>query len=280
MLRTISNNKETPACHHDLQQMMELFCAYDSRRLQLYQSRGDSGRIAIRNFGQSIALQFSEVDYFNRIYHCDENTLALLPVIGAMYEGHPFPVELIGAAGFDLKDHAALLSSHGYVPGTTYARMSKKLESYQVGTPSPGIDIRPPLPCEQERVLDIYLRGFGAAVQNDAAAKANMRLLFTDPAIEFWVALIDQQPVAIGMLFEQQGLAYFCGGATLPEFRNHGCHQALIERRFQEARQRGCKEVVSWAIAGGASHKNMVAQGFETVQVDQAWQFGNVANDG
>ena len=278
MLRTSSTFEETPTFRHDLQRMMDLFCDYDSRRLRLYQSRGDSDRIVIRNFGRSVALQFSEVGYFNRIYHCDEKIPSLLPVIGAMYEGGPFSVELIAAAGFDFKDHAAVLSASGYIPGTRYARMVKKLGSCDFGPPVSGIEIRPPLPSEQERVLDIYLRGFGAPANNDAAAKANMRLLFTDPAIEFWVALIDQQPVSIGILFEQQGLAYFCGGATLPEFRNHGCHKALIERRFQACLERGCTAIVSWAIAGGTSHKNMVSQGFETVQVDQAWQLGSVTN--
>ena len=261
--------------------MMDAFSAYDVQRLRSYQTRGDASRIEIRKIGRSIALRFSEVGYFNRIYHVDWEVINKLPAIDEMYAANPspFPVELIAAPCVNLSDFATELSAHGYVPGTRYARLRRSLPVNDCLGASSEIAVRSPLPEEYDQVLEIYLRGFGAPVKNDVAAKANLTLLLGHPAIKFWVALVEQQPVSLGMLFKWKRCAFFCGGATLPEFRNHGCHQALINRRFHEAARLGCDEGVSWACFGGKSHRNMESLGFSTVGVDQAWHSGDISDD-
>jgi hypothetical protein len=255
-----------------LQGALEVFAEYDVARLLAYWQRGDPERIAIESFGQSLALRFDEVGYFNRVYHVDEETVARLADVLAFYAGSPHDVHLVGEAGFDGWRHRDALLGLGFRPGPSYARVITELGAVRAERPPAGVEVLSKDELDAEAFLDLYLRGFGADPARVAAAKENMRLLFDVRDLHFWMGLVDGVPAGIGMLYLSGERAFLCAGATLPEYEKRGCHTALIRHRLAAAHALGASVAVSWATAGGASHRNMVAQGLATVAIDRSWE--------
>ena len=58
------------------------------------------------------------------------------------------------------------------------------------------------------------------------------------------------------------GIAQFCGAATLPAFRRRGIQTALLRRRLRDARGAGCDLGIMAAQPGSRSHFNAQRQGF------------------
>ena len=254
------------------QHLLDIFCSYDVLRLKHYARRGDAGRIEVRSMEGAVALRFDEVGYFNRVYHVEPRALTKLPELMQVYRNSQHSIELIPSMGMQFTDHAAELNALGFAPNTRYAWLSRDLTASDSGDLSTeDIQVRRPLTTEYDQVLDLYLRGFGAPPESYVSAKANMRLLFDEPRLHFWIVLVDRQPVSLGMLYHVGNCAFLCGGATLPEFRKHGFHRILIRRRFHESRLLGCDSVVSWAVENGQSHDNMCSMGFEMVAGAQSW---------
>jgi hypothetical protein len=138
--------------------------------------------------------------------------------------------------------------------------------------------MRRPLPRERTAFLEFYLRGFEAPEANIPAAIRNMRHLFDLPQLHFLIASREGKDAAIGMLCVFGDTALLAAGTTLPEERRHGCHHAVIATRIRLARSLGCREIVSYAYAGGQSHNNMESMGLRTVNITQAWRFKGAAH--
>lgn len=56
-----------------------------------------------------------------------------------------------------------------------------------------------------------------------------------DPRVSMWVAYDGADPVAMGTLFREAGLAQFALAATLPEARRRGSWFSLVRARLEEA---------------------------------------------
>lgn len=257
----------------DLDRALEIFAEYDTARLLAYRHTGDPSRVAIEKIGGSLALRFTEVGYFNRVYHVDSNTLEHMEELAAFYEPVQQPVQLLAAAGTDLAPHTNELEAFRFAPGPSYARVGADLSDLPTETQElpPGVEVVTPGAEDQETILDVYLRGFGAEKANIEAAKINMRRLFNLPNLYFSLGRVDGTPVGLGMLYVSGQQAYLCGGTTLPSHARRGCHTALIRHRLDQARELGATRAVSWAYDKSESQKNMVAQGLSTLTVDRAW---------
>lgn len=78
-----------------------------------------------------------------------------------------------------------------------------------------------------------------------------------------YVARLGQSPAGGAGLRFEEGIAQLCGAATLPAFRRRGIQTALLRRRLNDARLRGCELAVMTAQPGSKSHFNAQRQGFE-----------------
>ncbi len=272
-IHTTKTQAADPQATRRLEHALEVFAEYDVDRILAYKNAGDPARVAVERFGDSLAIRFSEVGYFNRVYHVDSRTLAHLDKLATFYRLVEQPVQFIAAAGTDLGRHSEILGRYRFAPGPSYARVSmdlSELSTTQQELP-PGVEILTPAREDRETVLEVYLRGFGADEANIAAAKNNMRRLFELPQLHFWLGLVDGVPAGIGMLYTSRDQAFLCGGTTLPAYVQRGCHTALIRHRLEQARNLGSTRAISWAYENSESHKNMCAQGMATIAVDRAW---------
>jgi hypothetical protein len=77
----------------------------------------------------------------------------------------------------------------------------------------------------------------------------------------------------VGILMRCGSTALLCAGAALPEFREMGCHAALLDARIRLASQAGCRQIYSWAELGGQSHANMEKAGLEVAGTTTTWRY-------
>ena len=75
-------------------------------------------------------------------------------------------------------------------------------------------------------------------------------------------AHVDGQLVGVATCRLDDGLAQFCGAATLPAFRRRGVQTALLRRRLADAFESGCTLALMTTQPGSKSQQNGHKQGF------------------
>jgi hypothetical protein len=257
---------------HSANRALRAVAAYDALRLGAYRDRESAPvKLRVERPDGAWLLRYDDVAYFNRVYAPNDSIAGCLHEVETFYRDSPFGCELLAAPAGNGRIREAC-SQRGWLPGRGYAWMHMETALASTENRYPGISIRPVGVEERMVFLDLYLRGFGAPTANFPAAIRNMRHLFDLPQLHFLVASRKGKPAAIGMLCVFGETALLSAGATPPEQRRHGCHHALLAARFRLARDLGCRHIVSHAIAGGQSHRNMESLGLRTVNVAQSWR--------
>jgi len=87
-----------------------------------------------------------------------------------------------------------------------------------------------------------------------------------------FLAEIDGQPGASGVLCIHDGVALFGGAATVPELRRRGLQAALLEERMRYAFDQGCDLAMMVAEAGSESQRNAERKGFRIAYTRTKWR--------
>ena len=87
-----------------------------------------------------------------------------------------------------------------------------------------------------------------------------------------FLAEIDGQPGAAGVLCIHDGVALFGGAATVPELRRRGLQAALLEERMRYAFDQGCDLAMMVAEAGSESQRNAERKGFRIAYTRTKWR--------
>jgi GNAT superfamily N-acetyltransferase len=87
-----------------------------------------------------------------------------------------------------------------------------------------------------------------------------------------FLAEIDGQPGAAGVLCIHEGVALLSGSSTIPELRRRGLQAALLEARLRYAFQHGCDLAMMVAEAGSNSQRNAERKGFRIAYTRTKWQ--------
>jgi GNAT superfamily N-acetyltransferase len=87
-----------------------------------------------------------------------------------------------------------------------------------------------------------------------------------------FLAEIDGQPGAAGVLNLHEGVALFGGSSTVPELRRRGLQAALLEARMLCAFEHGCDLAMMVAEAGSNSQRNAERKGFHVAYTRLKWQ--------
>jgi hypothetical protein len=245
---------------------------YDSMRLETYRQKENlTDRICVSPIGSALALRFDDVGYFNRVYCSDQAFFEELPAIEAVYRGGPFGCELVAPPSDE--SGSVSISRPGWTRAHHYAWLShpdcSALWSVQV-TP---FEIRPPKTSERQQFLLAYLRAFEAQEERISAALRNMRHLFDRPELDFLIAWHGETLAGVSILMRSGSTALLCAGAALPEFREMGCHAALLAARIRLASEAGCRQIYSWAELGGQSQANMEKAGLMVAGTTTTWRY-------
>jgi hypothetical protein len=92
------------------------------------------------------------------------------------------------------------------------------------------------------------------------------------PDLRRFLAEIDGQPVAAGVVSMHQGVALLSGASTVPKFRRRGAQAALLSARLRYAAEQGCDLAMMVAEAGGGSQRNAERRGFRIAYTRTKWQ--------
>lgn len=90
-----------------------------------------------------------------------------------------------------------------------------------------------------------------------------------------FLAELDGQPGAAGVLSIHEGVALFAGAATVPEMRGNGLQSALLAERMRYAFNHGCDLAMMVAEAGGNSQRNAERKGFRVAYTRTKWQLSS-----
>jgi GNAT superfamily N-acetyltransferase len=103
------------------------------------------------------------------------------------------------------------------------------------------------------------IRGFGAIT---AARKG----------YPCFLAEVNGESGAAGVLGIDDGVALFGGSATVPELRRRGLQSALLHERMRYAFERGCDLAMMVAAVGSESQRNAERKGFRIAYTRTKWQ--------
>ena len=87
-----------------------------------------------------------------------------------------------------------------------------------------------------------------------------------------YIAEIQGQPMATGMLLIYDDVAMLAGASTIVSGRNQGAQTALLEDRLQLAASKGCTLAIMGAAPGSQSQTNAQKNGFQIAYTRTKWQ--------
>jgi hypothetical protein len=87
-----------------------------------------------------------------------------------------------------------------------------------------------------------------------------------------FLAEVDGQPGAAGVLCIHEGIAVFGGAATVPELRKRGLQTALLAARMRYAFTAGCDLAMVVALPGSESQRNAERAGFQVAYTRTKWR--------
>ncbi|OAB44779.1 GNAT family N-acetyltransferase [Paenibacillus glacialis] len=117
----------------------------------------------------------------------------------------------------------------------------------------------------------IHCRGTGLSDDGIPYVAENNKVLYNRPGWKFFIAYMNGTPAAVGVMHMKDGIASLTFAATLPEFRNQGLQQRLIEKRIEESLQNNCKLVVGQCAFLSQSHRNMERIGMKIGYIRTSW---------
>lgn len=134
------------------------------------------------------------------------------------------------------------------------------------------LKVREVQPNEIDLFLDLYQDGFGLPRLNHKEREAVLSWLDRAKSnLYLCIAHIDDIPAGVGILYTENGIGLLADAATLPEFRGHGCHSAMIHYRIAQAEKHNCDLLTSFVEFGSTSHVNLERAGLRVAYTKSMW---------
>ena len=86
-----------------------------------------------------------------------------------------------------------------------------------------------------------------------------------------FLAELNNEPVATGMLTIHDGVALLAGASTIPSARRQGAQLSLLEYRLRYGAEQGCDIAMMAALPGSASQRNAERHGFRIAYTRIKW---------
>lgn len=167
---------------------------------------------------------------------------------------------------------AERLTRRGYVLSGFENVLGLRLEPGRSAKSAAGVEISPVGPDEFDTWLDVVATGFATPdVQGIAsheefprdALDHSVRDIASATGFSGSIARIDGAPAGGASLRLADGVAQFCGAATLPAFRRRGVQASLLSARLAAAASAGCDLAVVTTLPGSKSQQNVQQLGFQ-----------------
>jgi GNAT superfamily N-acetyltransferase len=87
-----------------------------------------------------------------------------------------------------------------------------------------------------------------------------------------FLAELNGEPGAVGVLWIHEGVALYGGASTVPELRRRGLQSALLQERMRYAFEHGCDLAMMVAEVGSDSQRNAERNGFQIAYTRTKWR--------
>ncbi len=187
--------------------------------------------------------------------------------------GAPVQHEVSPLAGVPAMD---LLCARGYRPMEVTSVVYRELEAGGAlpAPPASGeVKVRWIGPGEAELWADVSARGWTPEHPELAEAVREFgRVAAARDGSFCFLAEIDGQVGAAGVLFMHGGVALLGGSSTVPEMRRRGMQTALLKTRLGFAAEMSCNVAMMGALPGSESQRNAERQGFRIAYTRTKWK--------
>lgn len=132
--------------------------------------------------------------------------------------------------------------------------------------------VREVQPNEIDLFLDLYQDGFELPRLEGNEKEAVLSWLQrAKSSLYLCMAYIDDNPAGAAILHMENGIGLLADSTTLPEFRDKGCHKAMIDHRIARAEKHGCDLLTSFVEFGSLSHLNLERAGLRVAYTKSMW---------
>ncbi len=171
----------------------------------------------------------------------------------------------------------SFLCARGYRPIELSNVLYRMVENPAAEATSTNITVRVTGPEEAQLWSSVSAKGWS----HDHPELADFMLQFSALTLArennvSFLAEIDGQPGAAGVLCLHEGVALFGGAATVPELRRRGLQAALMAARMRYACEQGCDLAMMVAEAGSGSQHNAERKGFRVAYTRTKWRLVTV----
>ena len=228
---------------------------------------GNPWRAAVGQFGAAtvVCCTGCPARIINRCFGLEPSTASHLPDILAFFAEHDAPPSIDLDPFVDYTpEFFQLVSNHGLLHCGFHQILS--------GSPADGgatyVDVAGATielvgPDANAAYAEIHERVFGPGML--------ITSLLSHPGFHCFLAKVDGQPAALGVLHVRGTVASMANGITLPEFRRRGLQLALLGRRIEAARQLGCEWIVGQATPRNTSMRNQLRAGLSLSGTKAIW---------
>ena len=260
--------RDVPLLTTDLARRLERLVAPDPT---LSATPGAPGTVLVKQFGRTIAAKAKGGRPSNKVFCFGREDIARLDDILAFYDVDKLePAFYLAPVGFTDAVGAALTAA-GFAQFDFQQAILYGLPSSELTSPPRHITIERVTADNLEDYLTTMADGFEMPLAWRDAAIDESRRQFSGEEQRF-LARLNGEPAAVATFRVREGVASLGGGATVPRYRNKGCHLALLRHRLDVAYLLGCSLVMSGANYGSGSFRNQLRSGLRLAYVESGWR--------
>lgn len=228
--------------------------------------------VEVKRFGKATAFSVQNIPgpSFNTVKGITDEDINHIDSILDFYQKKGIPVQFEITPAHATSSLMTYLAGKGFYQSGFHTSLFAELSTIGGKMESP-ISTRELERNEFDIFASIYAKGFNMPIYLKEGIAQNNEVLYDDKNWTFYLVSIDGQPAGIGVIFIQDGIANLAAAATLPTMRNKGIHQALINKRIQQAIISNCNLVVGQAAFGSVSQNNMERAGMRIAYTKAIW---------
>jgi GNAT superfamily N-acetyltransferase len=228
--------------------------------------------VEIQTFGNTTAFYAEKIPgpSFNVVKGLRDGDERYVGGILDYYKERNVPVRLELVPGLVSSETMESLRGYGFYHTDFHNTLYKKITEHD-NTGKTSIAVRKLEQKEFSIFADIYTKGFQMPEFLITSIAENNAVLYGNKNWTFYLALVEEEPAGIAVLFIKNGIATLAAAATLPAYRRKGIQQALIKERLYEAMNQNTALAAGQAAVGSISQNNMEMAGFKVAYTKAIW---------
>jgi hypothetical protein len=173
-----------------------------------------------------------------------------------------------------------LLNKRGYQPIEFTSVMYRPLDANVGGAMAANDDLATRVISPDE--VDLWARTSAAGWATEHPELGEFMLKFGRIGAQCngaypYLAELKGKAISTGALLIYNDICILAGASTIPEGRNRGAQNALLDARLKYAANKGCTLAIMGASPGSQSQRNAQKNGFQMAYTRIKWQLSDIA---